>query len=473
MRSYLAEKFKITRVLCGVYWLLIGICFVNLGANDPVVVALAMISASGLLIVVICLTGMPENTRAAVIVSVGVAVFLFFWIILQTTHLPGEIFANPAWTATEGVSPLRHPPVISVTPGDDYIAYLKFALPIALLITGLFLFRTDHDAEKILGYYSWAIVVIAMLSLAQFFLFPNTLVLSEKRFYADSLTGFFVNRNTAATFFGLGTLLLFAQAWKQFDRAWWRYVLFANPPQTWSDLRVSFRQSRFVVSALAVLAPLLALVATKSRAGVSFSFLAILVFVLIMVLTARAPSGASGTRWRLTFRIFAGIAVIAVAFSVLGARVITKLEVRGLDDPRFCVLPGMIRAVRDQFPLGGGFASFQEIFSAYRDPSCGLSGVWDKAHNLYVEGMLAIGIAFPIILLICVGYLSWAFTLGVRNRKRYRFAGALGYASLVLVTLHSGFDFSLQIPGFAIAYAAFLAPLVTLCLRPSQSAVVK
>jgi hypothetical protein len=40
----------------------------------------------------------------------------------------------------------------------------------------------------------------------------------------------------------------------------------------------------------------------------------------------------------------------------------------------------------------------------------------------------------------------------------------LGLAATVLVALHAAVDFSLQIPGFAVFFAAFLSAVVTISL---------
>jgi hypothetical protein len=89
------------------------------------------------------------------------------------------------------------------------------------------------------------------------------------------------------------------------------------------------------------------------------------------------------------------------------------------------------------------------------------------AHNVYLEGLTAFGLAFVPLLFVFFAALIIIFRKGVRTRLRYRFAGQLGLAALLLVTLHSLVDFSVQIPGFAISFAIVLAPLATLCLRPS------
>jgi hypothetical protein len=45
-----------------------------------------------------------------------------------------------------------------------------------------------------------------------------------------------------------------------------------------------------------------------------------------------------------------------------------------------------------------------------------------------------------------------------------RFVPVLGVAALILATLHSMVDFSLQIPGFNVYFAALMASTVTISL---------
>ncbi|TCR65048.1 hypothetical protein [Rhizobium sp. BK376] len=74
-------------------------------------------------------------------------------------------------------------------------------------------------------------------------------------------------------------------------------------------------------------------------------------------------------RWAI-----ASIVILAV-FLVLGGQVLLRAQVRGSDDGRFCILPGIFRALSDHYLVGTGFGTFQWIFPAYRDPGCGIWGV--------------------------------------------------------------------------------------------------
>jgi hypothetical protein len=160
-----------------------------------------------------------------------------------------------------------------------------------------------------------------------------------------------------------------------------------------------------------------------------------------------------------------GGVIVLLVFLAFGGRVLWRAQVQGGDDGRFCVMPGIWALVRDNFPLGSGLSSFIEIFPAYRDYRCGISGVWDMAHNFYLEGLVTLGIAFVVLAILAVSSLLFIFVTGLRTRQNFRFGAEIGMASLVLVAIHSAFDFSLQISGLAIFYAALLAPLTTLSLN--------
>jgi O-antigen ligase len=142
------------------------------------------------------------------------------------------------------------------------------------------------------------------------------------------------------------------------------------------------------------------------------------------------------------------------------------METRLEDDMRFCYMPGIARAISDSWPWGTGLASFTETYAPYHAAQCGVDAIVTHAHNVYAEGLLTLGLAFPFYAAFFVLVQLAIFIRGARKRKNYRYASHLGLAGLLLVALHSTLDFSLQIPGFAMAYAVFLAPVVTLCLNP-------
>ncbi|MBB4326856.1 hypothetical protein GGE32_000669, partial [Rhizobium leguminosarum] len=115
-------------------------------------------------------------------------------------------------------------------------------------------------------------------------------------------------------------------------------------------------------------------------------------------------------------------------------------------------------------PMG----TFRTVFSAYRDPACGIFGIFDRAHNFYLEGFLGLGILFPITAVLTFSVLARVFWRGLAQRRRLRHYVLLGLAATVLVALHAAVDFSLQIPGFAVFYAAFLSAVVAISLGRSN-----
>jgi hypothetical protein len=67
---------------------------------------------------------------------------------------------------------------------------------------------------------------------------------------------------------------------------------------------------------------------------------------------------------------------------------------------------------------------------------------------------------------LAIGYLVLIVTFihGVKVRHRFRFVPVIGLAALILASLHSLVDFSLQIPGVGVYFAAIMAATVTVSL---------
>ncbi|MNT01232.1 O-Antigen ligase [compost metagenome] len=215
----------------------------------------------------------------------------------------------------------------------------------------------------------------------------------------------------------------------------------------------------------------IALMLTGSRAGIGSSLAALIFLILLIVFNSPARTGRNGVsgrrRQRGTRRRAALLIAIAIAlFALFANRVALRMETRLEDDMRFCYMPGIARAIADNWPLGSGLASFTDIYAPYHAARCGVDAVVTHAHNVYAEGLLTLGGAFPFYLAFFVLIQLVIFIRGARKRRNYRYASHLGLAALLLVLLHSTLDFSLQIPGFAMAYAVFLAPVATLCLNP-------
>lgn len=454
--------------LSAIYGISIFLAFLNHGASDLLTVALLASTIFGLLIVLLIWKEIPDHAVRTFHVASIILVLTICWIAFQTLPLPSGIFSHPAWREVRDLA-THVPLIISIAPADDWASLLRIAAPFGIFFCGLLLFQSDGRATAALSAIALAGGIMALLSIGQFVLAPDSLLFGRKLYYLDSLTGPFVNRNTAATFFGLLLLLQAGMLRRRLDaidlgrvRTRWQQ---RRPMPL--DMRASILWA--ALYSVLLLLCLVALVLTKSRAGVASAFVA-LTFMIVLVAT-RPSSGFTLSRGHVSKKgrkvfvwTIVGLA-IPLAFVALSGRVLWRAEVQGADDGRFCVMPAIWSAARDHFPWGTGLSSFAELFPMYRSASCGIWGVWDKAHNVYLEGLIGLGLAFVIVTFVFLVWLIKTFIAGLRSRRRFRFGAEVGAAALLLIVLHSGFDFSLQISGLAVFFAAMLAPVVTLSLR--------
>ncbi|MBO0130201.1 O-antigen ligase family protein [Agrobacterium burrii] len=452
------------------FWAIFLLALLNRGATEiesRIVVTLAIYL---LLVPAIIAFGPPRGGAGKALVATCFLLgALIVQILLQASSLPGLALPNPAWSAATMFTQIAPAATISLTPADDRLGLLSAALPFGAFMAGLVIFDTDERAAKTLRWFAIGGGWLALWSIVQFLLFPDMLGFIQKRYYLGSLTGLFVNRNTAATLFGLILLALFSLFHKRLQAPDWHMVraLVANRLTVPADQKRLIRKAAFagVLAALCFIALML----TGSRAGIMSSFVALLFLILLTVFNSpsRANSSATPKRRRRGFKRRAAImlAMVVGLFSLFANRVALRMETRLEDDMRFCYMPGITRAIADGWPWGSGLASFAETYAPYHAAQCGVNAVVTHAHNVYAEGLLTLGAAFPFYAAFFALAQLIIFIIGMRKRKSYRYASHLGLAGLLLIALHSTLDFSLQIPGFAMAYAIFLAPIVTLCLN--------
>lgn len=457
-----------------IYWVLFFLSLLNYGAVEIFTVAVALFFFSLLLVLSIVVLGMPAHTMKAGWAAVGLAFAALLVVWLQTTPLPGGVLAAPAWQDLSNLG-VNADGLASLTPADDWASVLRLLLPTVLFLLGLVLFKRDEHALRAINILAISGGGVAFFSILQFLIWPENLLFGQKPAYFDSLTGFFVNRNTAATYFGLITLLTFGiltHHLQRLDRARILQAVEARRAvpgdQRKALFLVSLYISLFVVTVMA-------LVLTGSRAGIGSSFLAL---ILLLVLALARPNysrrGIGGLRSeRRPFLVLAlSVAAVVVAgltLVSLAGRAVLRAEQQGLEDGRFCTLPSMVSAALDHLPLGAGLASFQVVFPGYRSAVCGMRDVWVRAHNVYLETLLTMGMGGASLLLLAVCLLFIGFWRGFRRRRRLRYVAEIGLAALLLVAVHSALDFSIQISGLAMFYAALSAALVSVCLERSAN----
>jgi O-antigen ligase len=108
-------------------------------------------------------------------------------------------------------------------------------------------------------------------------------------------------------------------------------------------------------------------------------------------------------------------------------------------------------------PLQGfGYGAFVDVFPLYRDKSISPLGVWDKAHNTYLEIFQGLGLVFGVALIACVGVLAYICFRGVRKRQQGASTPIAAFSVAALVAVHSLVDFSLQVQAVTLTFMAIL-----------------
>ena len=443
------------------YGIMLMEILIPFGSVDSMPRALGAIIAVMITTLSIVIFGEPPLTKSVFRVALLIMAALVGAACLQTVPLPFTALRAEIWGQL-GSFGLPAMNTISVSPADTWAAMIPLALPFLVFIGGLILYPDDISAMRLLRFVAFSGGIISVYGVLQHVVDPKTVLFTSKLYYLDSATGVFINRNTAATYFGMISLLLFSLIWQSHE-----LKTKFRPP---SGTGTTFDESQIVWGVFLCIS-LIGLFLTKSRGGIACTFIG---FAVICVLMTRISQRARASvpddveriwLWRqrmaqlaLTFTVIVGGAL------VFGGRALLRAEAQGIEDGRFCVWPGVVQAIKEHWLIGTGFGAFQETFPAYRDPHCGLEFMWDRAHNGLLEGTLGLGILFPIAFLAGAAVLGMCFRRGVRERKALRMMPIAGYGIFVLVVTHSMVDFSMQIPGFAAVTSAVFAATVTLSL---------
>ena len=427
----------------------------------------ADISALGFSTIALLSLGEPiasrkiRRLRAA---SLIVALVLTGYALVQTIRLPLDSpLVNPAWIALADIFKLEHG-YISVAPGSTRQALPSLMSPFLVFASALAFFQGDEGAERLwraLAYFGGA---CALFGILQEIVLPDQLLFETKKYYLGSLTSTFVNRNTAGTFFGVAFVLNISLLFFGLKSISLR-SLFEKAMRF--DLRWGDRYARVLAQAALSALTAIALFLTQSRGAVGAAFLATTIEVALFAMRPMTTDQLSSTwnRWRRPAAIAGLIAATVGAFDVFAERSVYRMQEAGTEDSRWCAFASTWEAIHDNLYLGSGFGAFQDTFPMYRHSDCaGIFGVWERAHNVYLEGLLGFGIVFAVALVVGLAVLIAVLVHGVRARRRQRYLPVGGLAALLLVCLHSLVDFSLQIPGFNVYFAAALAAATTAAL---------
>ena len=334
---------------------------------------------------------------------------------------------------------------ISIAPDNTHTAVMRL-ITYGLIFFLTFQFSRNKDkADATLKWIAVSAVLYATYGLIIHWGGFNSILWYERTAYINDVTSTFINRNSYATYAGLGLLSLITLFLKNSTKS---RVGHQN-----SSIGKEKRIELFIINSWRPLLGLMlittALITTHSRGGFISTAVAVVVLLIIFSIKKKVNTKTLlGTVGGLLF-------IIILGYSFSSDILLKRLDRSAHDaEGRLKVYEQTIDATADNSMTGFGYGSFQQGFRMYRNEE--IAGIYDKSHNTYVENSFELG--YPAASLLFLSIIA-AFMLsvkGVKHRRRDWLYPATGVSATLLIAIHSFVDFSLQIPAVALTYSAMM-----------------
>ncbi|WP_413708783.1 O-antigen ligase family protein [Rhizobium sp. Rhizsp82] len=442
LRSFFSRP-SVSAAIIAVYVAIISLSILGFGSTGPFALSLSCLATTLLLLASVGVKGIPDREAKRLFMASAILIISVAWVYFQTTSFFHLISAFEEVTQ----------PTISISPADSLSTIQVFALPLLIYMAGAIIVRDSRDVSICNTLLLSAASAIIVVTSIEFFLYPNYVLFFPKLYYKDSLTVTFVNRNNAGTFIGLTCLLIARTLWAR-GRLYKTGDLWAV---VFSQQRVSRAHLKIVALTCLFLIILLSLFLTRSRAAIicTLASLSFFIFLLTWLEMRSKLSGRSLAR-RLAATVATILLSMAAGLALFGEHLFSRIGAAGLESSRFCALPAILRVLTENIWLGTGAGTFEIAFASARDPACGVMGVWQKAHNTYLQIWIEFGILGPILAIATIVSVVSMLYCSLRSRSKSRSYGVLGLSGLLLVVMHSTVDFPLEIPAIASFFAAII-----------------
>ncbi|PSO16478.1 O-antigen ligase domain-containing protein [Bradyrhizobium sp. MOS003] len=353
---------------------------------------------------------------------------------------------QPIWKQASDLLGVPIAPSASIVKNEAFFALGAPLANILAIVLGITVGANRDRARRMLWMIAISGALYALYGVLSFLIEPTMILWRDKTAYLESVTGTFINRNTAAAYFGSCAVV-------------WMLLILENVRRgmparhiAWRRLSLNLRaiRPREILPQLGcLLICLMALFMTTSRAGVGLSLFAMIVAFTLFLRKDLPP------RTGIWISLGAGLVVALGLLQLLGGRVSSRFDSNGLvDEGRIEAWRSTLKIIGDNPWFGTGMGTFHWAFPPYRSPNISVSGVWGAAHSTPLE--LASEVGIPMALLVALGWAVMLLVLarGVFGRRRDAIIPLAAVATATLSLLHSCLDFTLQVPGYSIPFFA-------------------
>jgi O-antigen ligase len=337
-------------------------------------------------------------------------------------------------------------PSIAIMHDEPFFA-IGAPLAAALAFTVSYVVCGDrHRAHQLLSVLAWSGTAYAVLGIILFMIDPTKVLWRDKLAYTTSLTSTFINRNTAAVYFGSAAAVCLLLLLQRLDAQ--------QPAIHWRSISIDMLRSRrdLLPPAAMFVICFTAMLMSGSRAGVVFSLAGIAIAYFSFYRRRWA-----GRRKSLLLAAIAAAVAGMLVLQIFGGGVESRFSEYGVGDPaRLATYQSTVKLIADHPWFGTGLGSYEWSFPAYRSADASIWGVWNRAHDTPLEIAAELGVPLAILVVALWTLALWWLWRGIGMRRRDVAIPTAAFAVAIIAILHSLIDFSLQIPGFAIPAIALM-----------------
>lgn len=346
---------------------------------------------------------------------------------------------------TGALPPDLWPDVLTINRSATILALVRMAG--YLLMFWLLISVGDSAARvsKMATLLFWGLFAHAVWGLLALSFLGDIYLWGDKLDYAGSATGTFINRNSYATFLGMGVSLGIALTVK---RAFAPSIRMPSGPNAWSPHKFDV-----VLLGTATFVILVTVLATQSRLG---SFATVLGAVVTLVLMmAKAELLTLALIWR---GVAVGGGALMAVLLVMGQGLLDRslLSVAGSID-RLALYREVIGMIADRPLMGFGLDGFPDAFELYHDAALDPSLVWDRTHNTYLALWVELGLIAGSLPMIAVAIAGVKAGRNLVRRSDGYATSAATIGAIVTVAVHALGDFSLEVAGNTYLFIALIA----------------
>lgn len=430
-----------TRRKDGLAWYLIAVAAlapIPFASNRPFFWA-AWAATTGLCCVVYLLTtASASRTFSEPIASLRGPLLLWaaFCLFALFQALPLSAFSDGTEVSSAtGVQ--FHSAYLSLAPGATLLAVIRnvgYALFFFLAVQASAIERRRFFMLHAILLIVTVHALYALVSLKQL---GDTILLLPKWGYIGSATGSFVNRNSFATFLAFGLVIATS-------------LLISPPPDSARSRGPDRIHSRLLVFAQ-MLILVATIMATQSRMGALAATCGVVLTASIGILKE------SGVGVRHKTKIVLAGGALAVVSILYGANLAKRFDITlESAEARGALYTQVLEMINARPLLGYGGDSFELAYPLFHRPPVPTDLMWDKAHSTYLALWVEYGMVAGSLPLLALCLIAIPTCRSLWRTERSFAAEAAGFGAIVVASVHSTADFSLEIQANALLFLLLL-----------------